>query len=123
MAQFQSKWRGGRLAWTIVFGVWGGCGLFAMLGQTSLLPTNVGVGTSAYLALQALVWIGGTILFGISALLSSPNYVEQQAPAPAPKALHGFPYEVQPDGAVVAQTREGPVRYPDWKSFFNATKR
>ena len=54
---------------TMLFWIWGGGGLIGYAIMFLNLPSNVGVGTSAYLTAAALLWIGGMILFGIGALL------------------------------------------------------
>lgn len=57
-----------------VFWLWGFGGL-AVNGMTFLgLPSNVGVGTSAYLAAMLLLWIGGMVLFGLGAIAISSSY-------------------------------------------------
>jgi hypothetical protein len=58
------------LVWT--FGVWGVVGLiFSLVSYSSAMQaTSIGVGTSAYLMVGLLLWIGGMILFGVAALLT-----------------------------------------------------
>ena len=58
------------LIWT--FGIWGGVGLIISLMSynSASQSTSIGVGTSAYLMVGLLLWIGGMILFGVAALLT-----------------------------------------------------
>jgi hypothetical protein len=60
-----------RLILKWVFWIWGLVGLMISLGQYSSASqsASIGVGTSAYLMVGILLWIGGMILFGIAALL------------------------------------------------------
>ncbi len=65
----------GRTALTIGFWLWGVVGLF---GSTLFILTNatgtVGVGTSAYITMILLYWIGGMLMFGLGALLINASY-------------------------------------------------
>ena len=68
----------GRTILIWIFGIWGVVGLIISLVNYSfaLQATSIGVGTSAYLMVGILLWIGGMILFGIAALLAErqPRY-------------------------------------------------
>jgi hypothetical protein len=59
-----------RIGWmTIIFWIWGVLGLI-INGMNFLTQTgNVGVGTSAYLAVGNLIWIGGMVLIGVGGIL------------------------------------------------------
>ncbi len=60
----------GRFIWALLFWVWGLGGLLANSAGYLALQGNVGVGTSAYLALGFLYWIGGMVLFGLGVLVA-----------------------------------------------------
>jgi hypothetical protein len=62
----------GRTILIWVFGIWGGVGLIISLASYSNASqsASIGVGTSAYLMVGLLLWIGGMILFGMAALLA-----------------------------------------------------
>lgn len=57
----------------VLFHVWGWfgfvIGVFSVLG-TMFMP-SVGVGTSAYVTMGLTFWIGGMVLLGLAALLST----------------------------------------------------
>jgi hypothetical protein len=54
---------------TIAFYIWGVLGLF-INGMNFVTQTgSVGVGTSAYLMVGNLIWIGGMLLFGLGAVI------------------------------------------------------
>jgi hypothetical protein len=59
---------------TVLFWFWGGVGLLFNAGSLMGLTGSIGVGTSAYLAATALIWIGGMVLFGIGALLAHNDF-------------------------------------------------
>jgi hypothetical protein len=54
-----------------VFWIWGFGGLLICGLNYHSLSGSVGVGTSTYMALGFLYWLGGTVLFGIGALLAN----------------------------------------------------
>jgi hypothetical protein len=59
-----------RTAWlVIIFWLWGVGGLIVNGMNFIALSGSVGVGTSAYLMVGVLLWIGGMLLFGIGALI------------------------------------------------------
>ena len=62
----------GRTILIWIFGVWGVVGLIISLFNYSVASqaTSIGVGTSTYLMVGILLWIGGMILFGFAALLA-----------------------------------------------------
>jgi len=62
----------GRIILIWVFWIWGGVGLIISLVSYSSASqaASIGVGTSAYLMVGILLWIGGMILFGVAALLT-----------------------------------------------------
>lgn len=64
----------GRGLLTILFWLWGIVGLLLNAGSLLGLTGSIGVGTSAYLAASALIWIGGMILFGLGALLAHNDF-------------------------------------------------
>lgn len=64
---------GGRVL-TVFFWIWGILGLIINTGNFLSATGSVGVGTSAYLTVGMLYWIGGMILFGVGALIPSPSY-------------------------------------------------
>ena len=53
-----------------VFWIWGILGLIINFINFATLSGGVGVGTSSYLAVGNLIWIGGMLLFGIGAAIS-----------------------------------------------------
>ncbi len=59
----------------VLFFLWGIVGfLFNLISLVSMLaPIGVGVGTSAYVAAGALIWIGGMIFFGLGSLITVPR--------------------------------------------------
>ena len=88
------------LVW--IFGVWGVVGLiFSLVNYSSAMQaTSIGVGTTAYLMVGLLLWIGGMVLFGVGALIAKvpdPSNVRLQVPyAPPPLPLQeagGNPYD------------------------------
>jgi hypothetical protein len=78
---------------SICFWSWGTIGFLICTGNYMTLHGSVGVGTSTYMALGFLYWLGGMMLFGLSALLvrdmpgapevlTSPNLQPVAAEAP-----------------------------------------
>ena len=57
-----------------VFWSWGVIGMVIMAASIANLPSNVGVGTSAYFTLLVLFWIGGMVLFGFGGLLVGSKF-------------------------------------------------
>jgi hypothetical protein len=72
--RLRSQGSGGRSALAVLFWIWGLAGLLFNGGALLGLTGSIGVGTSAYLAATALVWIGGMMLFGIGALLAISDF-------------------------------------------------
>jgi hypothetical protein len=60
----------GRTILKWIFWIWGGGGLLICSLNYFSLSGSVGVGTSTYMALGFLYWLGGTVLFGIGAILT-----------------------------------------------------
>jgi len=62
----------GRTILKWVFWIWGGVGLIISLVNYSSASqsASIGVGTSAYLMVGILLWIGGMVLFAIAALFA-----------------------------------------------------
>jgi hypothetical protein len=60
---------GARIFFGVLFFIWGGLGLLINIAIFLSMPSNVGVGTSAYVAASILLWIGGMVLFGFAALI------------------------------------------------------
>ena len=60
----------------VLFFIWGGFGfLFNLATLLDLhVPAAVGVGTSAYAAAVALIWIGGMVFFGMGSLIMRPTF-------------------------------------------------
>jgi hypothetical protein len=58
----------------VVFWLWGLFGLLANCRAYLMLSGNIGVGTSTYLMLGALLWIGGMVLFGLGAAVLPGSY-------------------------------------------------
>jgi hypothetical protein len=52
-----------------MFWAWGVIGLVGLLVAIATLPSGVGIGTSGYLTMCAVVWMGGLVLFGLGSLL------------------------------------------------------
>jgi hypothetical protein len=65
---------GGRVFFAVCFWIWGVLGLigntFNFLGATG----PVTVGTSAYIIMGVLYWMGGMLLFGLGGLLIAASY-------------------------------------------------
>lgn len=59
---------------TVCFVIWGVVGLFITTAILVSLTGSVGVGTSAYLTMWLLYWVGGMMLFGFGALLAGSNF-------------------------------------------------
>jgi hypothetical protein len=57
-----------------MFWIWGVFGLLVNTANFMMATGNVGVGTSAYLSVGMLYWIGGMMLFGIGALILRSSY-------------------------------------------------
>jgi hypothetical protein len=55
----------------VLFGLWGGIGFLGnLLSLINMFATSsIGVGTSAYAAAVALIWIGGMLFFGLGAIV------------------------------------------------------
>ena len=60
-----------RTIFTVLFWIWGSLGLLLNTGAYLGLHGNVGVGTSAYVALGMFYWLGGMVLLGGGAILST----------------------------------------------------
>jgi hypothetical protein len=60
----------GRFIWALLFWIWGMGGFVINSVLYLALQGNVGMGTSAYMALGFLYWIGGMLLFGLGALIA-----------------------------------------------------
>lgn len=73
-AQIMAFGSGGRTFCTICFWAWGIGGLVLNTGAYLALSGSVGVGTSTYMALGLLFWIGGMMLFGLGAVISGLDY-------------------------------------------------
>lgn len=63
----------------LAFAIWGGLGFVVILveifeASARRYGDGVGVGTSAYILVEALFWIGGMLLFGLGALISGTNF-------------------------------------------------
>lgn len=58
----------------MLFWLWGFGGLLFNGANIVGLTGSIGVGTSAYLSVMILLWIGGMLLFGIGALLSYSDF-------------------------------------------------
>jgi hypothetical protein len=64
----------GRRLCGVLFWLWGLGGFILVLFEFSRMPNNVGVGTSAAVAAECLMWIGGMVLFGLGAMIASPDF-------------------------------------------------
>jgi hypothetical protein len=58
----------------VLFWMWGAGGLILNTGNFLTATGAVGVGTSAYLTVGMLYWIGGMVLFGIGSLIHRSSY-------------------------------------------------
>jgi len=112
----------------MAFWAWGAIGLLVVLSDFSSLPHDVGVGTSAYMIVVEMIWIGGMLLFGVAALFlppkSLPMAIIQRLPREAlPEGyqgqLEGIPYRFE-GKQVIALTETGPVTYNNWRDFWTA---
>jgi len=65
---------GGRIFFSVCFWIWGILGLIGNTVNFFSATGSVGVGTSAYITMCILYWIGGMLLFGLGGLLVSSNY-------------------------------------------------
>jgi hypothetical protein len=81
----------GRSFLIILFWLWGILGLLFNAGSLLGLTGSIGVGTSAYIAASALVWIGGMIFFGIAALLCQLNFDGERPSEPKDEYTHLSP--------------------------------
>lgn len=65
---------GVRQLFIVLFWLWGAGGLVLCLGEfftaISARPTGIGVGTSAFVTMEVTLWLGGTVFFGLAALLA-----------------------------------------------------
>ena len=116
----------------VLFWIWGLVGLVANSANFLAQTGSIGVGTSAYLTVGMLYWIGGMVLFGVGALLTRPvtqtNRAEPGAAAGKdavasdefPNIHNGYPYRINSDRTVTAQTAQGPRTYRDWQAFWQA---
>jgi len=77
-------------------------------------------------------WIGGMVLFGLSALLSGQTYIAQYSMRPSapistnpeyPEMHKGLPYRRNDDGSVAVLTANGPHTYKSWREFWDAMER
>lgn len=61
-----------RVVWLILFWVWSIVGLLVNAFHVFLAhgESQLGVGTSAAISMDILFWIGGSIIFGLGALLT-----------------------------------------------------
>lgn len=66
--------KSGRGTLTALFWVWGVLGLVFIGFEFVTIPSNVGVGTSSYIAAQSVYWLGGIVLFGIGALIETQDF-------------------------------------------------
>jgi hypothetical protein len=72
--RLNSRTGGGRGFCSGMFWLWG-IGGFGLIGFEFLALTgSIGVGTSSYIAAQAIFWIGGMIMFGLGAMIDAPDY-------------------------------------------------
>lgn len=66
---------GGRAVLMLFFWIWGLLGLLINGGEVLSLHGDIGVGTSAYLLVGEMLWIGGMIFFGLAALFLPPKTI------------------------------------------------
>uniref|UniRef100_E6VMM1 Transmembrane protein n=1 Tax=Rhodopseudomonas palustris (strain DX-1) TaxID=652103 RepID=E6VMM1_RHOPX len=59
---------------TVLFAIWGLGGFILVGGSIVSLSGSVGIGTSGYITMGCMFWIGGMIFFGLAGLLSPPDY-------------------------------------------------
>ena len=64
----------------ILFWVWGVIGLFINGMNFATLSGNVTMGTSAYLTVGNLIWIGGMVLFGFGAVITQSRSKKDDVP-------------------------------------------
>jgi len=64
----------GRTFLKICFWVWGVVGLIGNTINFLSATGSVGMGTSTYITMCLLYWIGGLLLFGMGALMINANY-------------------------------------------------
>jgi hypothetical protein len=65
---------GGRAFFSACFWIWGVLGLIGNTINFLSATGSVGVGTSAYITMCLLYWIGGMLLFGLGGLLMASSY-------------------------------------------------
>jgi hypothetical protein len=58
----------------VLFWMWGLGGLLLNTVNLLAMPSGVGVGTSAYVTVAMLYWIGGMVLFGLGSLIHRSWY-------------------------------------------------
>lgn len=83
----------------VLFFVWGFFGLLFNSVTYLGLSGSVGVGTSTYIALGMLFWIGGMILFGVGSLVCERRLTRVEATTvslPPPRTEQPVDYSQQP---------------------------
>jgi hypothetical protein len=98
----------------IIFAIWGLLGLIINGMSFLTLTGNVGVGTSTYLAVGNLLWIGGMVLFGLGAMFPRKERIEKdrQEGVFRPDGMVGHtPYRELPNGEIEALIQGGNVRF------------
>ncbi len=94
-----------RTIFSILFWIWGILGFLVCTGNYLSLSGSVGVGTSTYMALGFLYWLGGMMLFGLSALIvrdepSAPVVVTPNLQTPEPPIDEPQPLSVEKEIAI-----------------------
>lgn len=124
MTAFLPKHTSGRGAAVVCFGLWGGIGL----GVSLLALLGAPILTAIYVT---LMWMGGTVLFGLAALLSTPVYLLKEHALPvyvvAAPEVDGFNFELRgvryaklPDGRIVGDFDDGKHTFKNWEKFVKA---
>jgi hypothetical protein len=119
-----------RIVLIVCFWIWGILGLLGNSVYFWGLAGSVGVGTSTYLAVELLYWIGGMLLFGLGGVLTTSSY-DFKRPEMAPKAAppdykndyQGFPYRQLSDGRIEILTANGPRTYASLAALDEAVER
>jgi hypothetical protein len=90
-----------RTVFSVLFWIWGGLGFLVCTGNYLSLSGSVGVGTSTYMTLGFLYWLGGMVLFGLGAIVVGndpgvPALFTNPSFQPAERSADETPIQVPP---------------------------
>jgi hypothetical protein len=102
-----------RVVFTVFFWIWGAIGFLVCTVNYVSLSGSVGVGTSTYMALGFLYWLGGMVLFGLGALTARDDSASALVvDANLRSSADEVPIEAPPTAAVQQATTELAVEVP-----------